>query len=93
MTRRRLLGVAAGTVAAGTLYLMPPNLHRALAQTSARPGALRDIKHLVLLMKENHSFDHYSGTLACARDFDDARVPTQPNGRSIFYQPDDTNPR
>ena len=71
---------------------MPPNLRRAMAQTPARRSGLRDIKHVVLLMQENRSFDHYFGTLAGVRGFDDARAPIQPNGRSIFYQPDAANP-
>jgi phospholipase C len=32
---------------------------------------LRDIKHVVLLMQENRSFDHYFGTMAGVRGFDD----------------------
>ena len=92
MTRRRFLGIAAGTAAAAALSLMPPNVRRALAQAPTRPGALRDIKHVVLLMQENRSFDHYFGTLAGIRGFGDAHALTQGNGRSIFYQPDDSNP-
>ena len=71
---------------------MPPNLRRAMAQAPARLGSLRDIKHVVLLMKENRSFDHYFGTLAGVRGFNDAHALTQSNGRSIFHQPDATNP-
>ena len=50
--------------------LMPPNVRRALAQ-APRTGQLSDIKHVVLLMQENRSFDHYFGTMAGVRGFDD----------------------
>jgi phospholipase C len=92
MTRRRLLGTAAGMAAAAAATLMPPNLRRALAQAPPRNGALRDIKHVVLLMQENRSFDHYFGTMAGVRGFGDRTALTLPNGRSVFYQPDVVNP-
>ena len=92
MTRRRFLGAAAGTAAAGALYLMPPNLRRAMAQTPARLGSLRDIKHVVPLMQENRSFGHYFGTLAAVRGFNDPHALVQSNGKSIFYQPYAANP-
>lgn len=56
--RRRLLGSAAGLAAAAAVNLLPPNVQRALAQGPPRGGSLRDIKHVVLLMQENRSFDH-----------------------------------
>ncbi|GAB3399154.1 phospholipase C, phosphocholine-specific [Flindersiella endophytica] len=52
-----------------------------------RPGGLRAIEHVIVLMQENRSFDHYFGTLRGVRGFGD-RVPlTLPNGRPIFAQP------
>jgi phospholipase C len=92
-TRRRLLKSAGGlAIAAAAENLMPPNLQRVLAQGSSRPGSMRDIKHVVLLMQENRSFDHYFGTLAGVRGFDDARAMLLPGGRSVFHQPDVKNP-
>ena len=35
---------------------------------------MRDIKHVVVLMQENRSFDHYFGTLAGVRGFDDPKA-------------------
>ncbi len=67
---------------------MPPNLQRALAQGQPRHGSMRDIKHVVMLMQENRSFDHYFGTLAGVRGFDDPHALILPNGRSVFHQPD-----
>jgi phospholipase C len=72
--------------------LMPPNVRRMLAQTAGRSGSLRDVKHVVLLMQENRSFDHYFGTMPGVRGFDDPRALQLAHGRSVFYQPDEENP-
>lgn len=44
---------------------------RAHATDPAGTGSLNDIEHVVLLMHENRSFDHYFGTLSGVRGFDD----------------------
>src|SRR5262245_28607786 len=92
LTRRRLLGAAAGFAAAAAGGLMPLNVRRVLAQVPATGGSLRDIKHVVLLMQENRSFDHYFGTMSGVRGFDDAQAHKLPSGKSVFYQPDAVNP-
>ncbi|HEY5296441.1 MAG TPA: phospholipase C, phosphocholine-specific [Verrucomicrobiae bacterium] len=93
MTRRRMLGLTASAAAAAfASTLMPPNLRRALAAEPPRTGSLKDIKHVVLLMQENRSFDHYFGTLAGVRGFNDPAALTLPDGRSVFHQPDPQNP-
>jgi phospholipase C len=43
-------------------------------------------------MQENRSFDHYFGTMAGVRGFDDPEVLKQHDGRSVFYQRDPENP-
>jgi phospholipase C len=92
LTRRRLLtGASRVAAAAAASALMPPNVQRLLAQAPARSGSLKDIKHVVLLMQENRSFDHYFGTLAGVRGFADPSALTQANGKSVFYQPDAVN--
>jgi phospholipase C len=48
--------------------------------------------HVVLLMQENRSFDHYFGTMAGVRGFDDPKGLRLPNGRAVFYQPDAEHP-
>src|SRR5580704_13817320 len=89
MTRRRLLGIGARLAAlAAAASILPPSVRRALAQEAPRKGSLKDIKHVVLLMQENRSFDHYFGTLAGVRGFDDPNAMKLPNGKSIFHQPD-----
>lgn len=92
LTRRRLLSGAARLAAASAAAsLMPPNLQRLLAQ-EPRTRSLRDIRHVVLLMQENRSFDHYFGTMAGVRGFGDPDALRLADGRSVFYQPDAMNP-
>ena len=101
-TRRQLLnGSLRATVAAAASALMPQNVQRMLGQTPTRRGSLRDIKHIVLLMQENRSFDHYFGTLAGVRGFDDPKALKLstgfPNGevsrRMLVSPPDGLAPR
>lgn len=92
-SRRRLMvgAAAAGGIAAASLAL-PPNVRKALANPLPSPRSLSDIKHVVLLMQENRSFDHYFGTLSGVRGFSDPNPARLPNGRPVFYQPDPSNP-
>jgi phospholipase C len=93
LTRRRLLkGAARLSAAAAASALMPPNVRRMLAQETPKNSSLRDIKHVVLLMQENRSFDHYFGTLAGVRGFDDPDALKLANGQSVFHQPDVVHP-
>jgi phospholipase C len=92
LTRRQLLsGAGRLAVAAAASSLMPPNVQRMLAQQARSSGSLRDIKHVVMLMQENRSFDHYFGTMAGVRGFDDPQALKLSSGQSVFYQPDDLN--
>jgi phospholipase C len=82
LTRREVLhaGAAAG-VTAGMLALgADPLIQRVLASPAPR-GRLTDIEHVVILIQENRSFDHYFGTLPGVRGFSDHR------GRRALYQP------
>src|SRR6202034_2976045 len=93
LTRRRLLtGASRIAAAAAASALMPPNVRRLLAEPPQKTGSLKDIKHVVLLMQENRSFDHYFGTLAGVRGFADPSALKLPDGKSVFYQPDAVNP-
>ena len=58
-------------------------IERAYAADPAGSGSLGDIEHVVLLMQENRSFDHYFGTMSGVRGFDDA----SPAFRQRGYQP------
>ena len=90
LTRRRLLAAAASSAAIATAAaLLPPNVRREIVTTPpSRCASLRDIRHVVLLMQENRSFDHYFGTLAGVRGFADANALRLPGGASVFQQPD-----
>ena len=69
--------------AAGALGLFPAAIRRALAiEPDRRSGTLRDVEHIVVLMQENRSFDHYFGGLpACAASATASpfRFPPAPN--------------
>jgi phospholipase C len=54
-------------------------------------GTIQDVQHVVILMQENRSFDHYFGTLNGVRGFDDRSAVLMQNGNSVLYQPQDTN--
>lgn len=93
VTRRRLLGSAAATVgAAAGLSLLPPSVRQAVAAGPPAHGSLHDVEHVVLLMQENRSFDHYFGTMPGVRGFEDPDALKLSTGRSVFHQPDKENP-
>ena len=48
------------------------------------------MQHVVILMQENRSFDHYFGTLRGVRGFGDKQALSYQNGTGIFQQPDKT---
>ena len=50
-------------------------------------GTIKDVKHIVVLMQENRSFDHYLGSLRGVRGFSDPRAVTLPSGNPVFQQP------
>lgn len=88
-SRRGFLKLAGGSlgaaVAAGTV---PESIARALSiAPSGHTGTLADVEHVVVLMQENRSFDHYFGTLAGVRGFGDPRPARLPGGRSVWHQP------
>jgi phospholipase C len=53
-----------------------------------RFGDLRDIRHVMILMQENRSFDHYFGSLRGVRGFGDRAVIRLPGGAPVWRQPD-----
>ncbi|MGH8077714.1 MAG: phosphocholine-specific phospholipase C, partial [Lysobacter sp.] len=48
---------------------------------------IQDVQHVVILMQENRSFDHYLGALRGVRGFDDPRPIGLPSGKSVWHQP------
>jgi phospholipase C len=92
LSRRQLMASAGGMVLAS--FALPSNVRKLVdgvtpASSTARlTGAdISDIKHVVVLMQENRSFDHYFGAMPGVRGFADPSVP-----KSRFYQYDAENP-
>jgi phospholipase C len=53
-------------------------------EAAASGASLSDVKHIVILMQENRSFDHYFGTLSGVRGFSDPNVPHQTVGGTRY---------
>jgi phospholipase C len=90
VSRRKLLvsATALSGLAVGGSAL-PANLRKMMAATPRDlRGRLSDIEHIVILMQENRSFDHYFGTMAGVRGFQDPAAITLSTGNSVFHQPD-----
>jgi phospholipase C len=65
------------------------SIKRALAiPAHHRTGTIADVEHIVILMQENRSFDHYFGTMKGVRGFGDPRAVTLPSGKPVWFQPD-----
>mgnify|MGYP001399084617 CR=1 FL=1 len=97
VTRRRFLqytalGSAAAAAAGAAAAPAGAAVHGASAAARVLPkgwsGTISDLKHVVILMQENRSFDHYFGKLRGVRGFDDKQILVYPNGNNIFQQPD-----
>ncbi|MFF8844401.1 phosphocholine-specific phospholipase C [Streptomyces sp. NPDC015127] len=87
ISRRRMLALGGGAVGAAAVgSLLPPSLQAALA-ADPPTGGLRAVKHVVILMQENRSFDHYFGTLRGVRGFGDRNAVELPSGKPVFEQP------
>ena len=85
--RRHFLQLAAGATTAISLF--PPPIQRALALPAAnRTGTLSDVEHVVILMQENRSFDHYFGTLRGVRGFGDRHPVPIVDSQPIWAQSD-----
>ena len=90
VSRRRFLqvgGALAGAAAIGAGVSQLPGM-TGRARAGAATGTIADLKHVVILMQENRSFDHYYGTLQGVRGFADKQVVKYQNGTTIFQQPD-----
>jgi len=95
VTRRRFLqATGLGAAAVATAGLGSGIAAASTARRSVGPlpagltGTMADLKHVVILMQENRSFDHYFGTLNGVRGFADKQALSWQNGHSIFQQPD-----
>ncbi|WP_330465258.1 phospholipase C, phosphocholine-specific [Streptomyces longwoodensis] len=88
VNRRRFLQLAGATTAFTALNA---SIERAAAlPANHRTGSIEDVEHIVVLMQENRSFDHYFGRLRGVRGFGDPRPVTRPDGTSVWHQSDGT---
>ncbi|MFI2347692.1 phosphocholine-specific phospholipase C [Streptomyces sp. NPDC019443] len=86
LNRRRFLQIAGAT--AGFAALSSSIDRAAAIPASRRSGTIKDVEHIVVLMQENRSFDHYFGALRGVRGFGDPRPVTLASGKSVWHQPD-----
>ncbi|MET9662451.1 phosphocholine-specific phospholipase C [Streptomyces sp. NPDC006510] len=84
INRRRFLQIAGATTGFAALS---GSIDRAAAIPAARrSGTVQDIEHIVVLMQENRSFDHYFGSMKGVRGFGDPRPVTLPSGKPVWHQ-------
>ncbi len=91
---RRQLMASMGGIALGS-FALPPALRKVLdnappsvLSSASKVAPISDIKHVVVLMQENRSFDHYFGAMPGVRGFSDPTV-----SKKVFYQKDPSNPK
>lgn len=81
--RRAFLHRSAALAAAGIVE------QAAALPALGRSGTIADVRHIVILMQENRSFDHYFGSLNGVRGFADPFPLPLPGGRTVWAQPAD----
>jgi phospholipase C len=92
VSRRQLMASAGGMVLAS--FALPSNLRKIIDSAPAAGHSLArgvppisEIKHVVVLMQENRSFDHYFGAMPGVRGFSDRHAI-----HGVFKQKDPDNP-
>src|SRR5580700_7665601 len=91
VSRRQLMASMGGVVLGS--FALPAALRKALDNTPpsvlnsrSKVPPVSEIEHVVVLMQENRSFDHYFGAMPGVRGFHDPAV-----SRKLFYQKDPSN--
>jgi phospholipase C len=86
--RRRFLTIAGGATA---VTMLNDSIARAAAIPANRTtGSIKDVEHVVVLMQENRSFEHYLGSLRGVRGFGDPHPAVLPSGKTVWHQSDGT---
>jgi phospholipase C len=86
----RLAATLAGSTAAMSVF--PPSISRALSLPASNvTGSIADVQHVLILMQENRSFDHYFGTLRGVRGFGDRHPVPLASGKPVWHQSDGKN--
>ncbi|HLU94092.1 MAG TPA: alkaline phosphatase family protein, partial [Membranihabitans sp.] len=85
--RRKFIQI---TAASGAVALSWPALiQKALAvEANNVKGSIEDVEHIVILMQENRSFDHYFGTMRGMRGYGDRFPIPLESGERVFHQSD-----
>ncbi|HEY2010665.1 MAG TPA: phospholipase C, phosphocholine-specific [Rhizomicrobium sp.] len=85
-SRREFLSKSVTGIGVG---LLPESIQKALAiPAHVATGTLKDVQHVVILMMENRSFDHYFGTLRGVRGFGDRHPVPLESGKPVWFQSD-----
>ena len=88
-TRRNFLKLAAMLSGAACVSeLVPEAVQRAYAIEPSSGSSYLDAEHIVILMQENRSFDHYFGTMAGVRGFNDPNAfdtSLEPTAATRYY--------
>ncbi|MFD9126761.1 phosphocholine-specific phospholipase C [Kitasatospora sp. NPDC059571] len=91
LSRRKFMALsasaAAGAAVAGSAAGGGSQPASAATANLSTTGTLADARHIVILMQENRSFDHYFGMLKGVRGFADRSAIQVAGGYSVFNQP------
>ncbi|WP_405013203.1 phosphocholine-specific phospholipase C [Kitasatospora sp. NBC_01539] len=87
LSRRKFMALSASAAAGAAVAGAAGGTTRASAAGLGSTGTLADARHIVVLMQENRSFDHYFGTLKGVRGFADRSAIQIAGGYSVFNQP------
>ncbi|PHZ60588.1 hypothetical protein CRG86_006420 [Photobacterium leiognathi] len=84
---KKSAAVSAGAAAVSTSPNVFASIEKALSIPANRKhGSIKDVEHVVILMQENRSFDHYFGTMPGVRGFADRFPLKQSNGDFVWNQ-------
>lgn len=87
VNRRKFIKLSAGAAAASAIW--SSWLQDALAvEANNATRSIQDVEHIVILMQENRSFDHYFGTLRGVRGYGDRFPIPLESGQRVFQQSD-----
>jgi len=81
--RNRLVVVAAALALAATAMIGTAAATNSREVHQRRPPQLRHLQHIVVLMQENRSYDHYFGALARSRQSASKAAPTTGNPNPV----------
>ena len=87
LSRRKFMALSASAAAGAAVAGTVGGATAAAGATLRNTGTITDAQHIVILMQENRSFDHYFGMLQGVRGFADRSAIQIAGGYSVFNQP------